>query len=203
LSTTEAAPGVSNNSTENLHMRLFLARGLVAIAWGAVFMAATHSVTAGVTAGAGVLLVLYPLIDVVGSVIDARSQQGSARQLLLADATVSTVAAVALGVAATGSVANVLAVFGIWAAITGAAQLVVALRRRALLGKQWPMLLAGGLSIVAGVAYLILSAGADPKLRPLVIYTVTGGVEFVIQAWLLARRRRHMSDPAAPIVSAS
>lgn len=196
MSTTDAtqtAPRVSINSTENLHIQLFLTRGLIAIAWAVVFAVATKSVTTGVAAGAGVLLVLYPLIDVVGCLIDARSQHGSARQLLLANAAVSAVAAVALGVAATGSVANVLAVFGVWAAVSGAAQLVVALRRRALLGNQWPMLLAGGLSIIAGIVYLMLSAGDDPKLRPLVIYTATGGIEFVVQAWLLMRRRRRLA----------
>jgi uncharacterized membrane protein HdeD (DUF308 family) len=196
MSTTDAtrtAPRVSINSTENLHIQLFLTRGLIAIAWAVVFAVAAKSVTTGVAAGAGVLLVLYPLIDVVGCLIDARSQHGSARQMLQANAAVSAVAAVALGVAATGSVANVLAVFGVWAVLSGAAQLVVALRRRALLGNQWPMLLAGSVSIIAGVAYLMLSAGDDPKLRPLAIYTATGGIEFVVQAWLLMRRRRRLA----------
>jgi uncharacterized membrane protein HdeD (DUF308 family) len=196
VSTTEATnktmPRISNDSTESMHAHLFVTRGVVAVGWAAVFAAVTGSGTAAVTVGAGILLVMYPLIDVVGCLIDARSQLGPARRLLLANVAVSAVAAAALGVAATGSVANVLAVFGVWAAITGAAQLVLALRRRALFGSQWPLLLAGGLSIVAGVAYLILSAGDDPKLRPLVIYTATGGVEFVVQAWLLARRRRRV-----------
>jgi hypothetical protein len=53
----------------------------------------------------------------------APDQSHEARSML-AGAAVSAVAAVALGVAATGSVANVLAVFGVWAAISGAAQLV-------------------------------------------------------------------------------
>jgi uncharacterized membrane protein HdeD (DUF308 family) len=187
--TNESRPRVSTHSPENLHIHLFLTRGLVAIVWAAVFAAATHSLTTAVTVGAGVLLVLYPLIDVVASLIDARSQQGFARQLLLAGAGVSAAAAIALGVAATGNVADVLVVFGIWAALSGAAQFVVALGRRAQLGNQWPMLLAGGFSIVAGVAYIILGSGGHPRLMPLVIYTVTGGVEFVVQAWLLARRR--------------
>jgi len=73
---------VSNHSTETQTgtrvVHVFLTRGLVAIAWAAVFAGASDSLTFGV----GVLLVLYPLIDVVGSVIDARGQQGSARQLL-------------------------------------------------------------------------------------------------------------------------
>jgi hypothetical protein len=89
-------------------MQLFLTRGVVAIAWAAVFAAVSDSLTTGLTVGAGILVVLYPLIDVVASLIDARSQHGSARRLLLAGAAVSAVAAVALGAAATGSVADVL-----------------------------------------------------------------------------------------------
>jgi hypothetical protein len=101
--------------------RLFFTRGLVAIAWAVVFAIAAHSLTTGV----GVLLVLYPLIDVVGSVIDARGQQGSARQVLEFNAAVSAGAAVALGIAATGDKGNVLAVFGVWALFAGGAQIVV------------------------------------------------------------------------------
>jgi uncharacterized membrane protein HdeD (DUF308 family) len=175
-------------------MQIFLIRGLVAVSWAAVFAAASESLTTGVTFGAGVLLVLYPLIDVVASVLDARSQRGSARQLLLGNAAVSAVAAVALGVAATGSVADVFAVFGVWAGLTGAAQLVVALRRRAQFGNQWPLLLANGVSVIGGVAFVLAAVTADdPKLRMLAIYAATGGTEFVIQAWLLARRRRRLA----------
>jgi uncharacterized membrane protein HdeD (DUF308 family) len=172
---------------------LFLTRGLLAIAWSATFAAASQSLTTSVTVGAGILLVLYPLLDVVASLIDARSQRGSARRLLLAGAAVSVAAAIALGVAATGSVADVLAVFGVWALVSGAAQLVVALRRRAQLGNQWPMLLAGGVSMLAGVACIIASAGAAPSLDNLVLYTASGGTEFIIQAWLLARRRHRLA----------
>jgi hypothetical protein len=50
------------------------------------------------------------------------------------------------------------------------------------------MLLAGGVSTIAGVAYLILAAGSEPRLTPLVLYTASGGIEFLIQAWLLVRR---------------
>jgi hypothetical protein len=35
----------------------------------------------------------------------------------------------------------------------------------------------------------------------LAIYAATGGIEFVIQAWLLARRRRRLAS-AAPVPSA-
>ena len=65
------------------------------------------------------------------------------------------------------------------------------------------MLLAGSVSLIAGLAYIILSGGADPKLMPIVLYTATGGVDFVAQAWLLARRRHRLATASNPVLSAS
>jgi uncharacterized membrane protein HdeD (DUF308 family) len=190
------------STSRTLH--LFLARGLIAIVWAAAFATTADSVTSGVTVGAGILLVLYPVIDLVASLIDARSQTRSARRPLLINSAVSALAAVALGVAATGTVADVFAVFGVWAGLTGAAQLVVVLRRRAQLGNQWPLLLANGVSVIGGVAFVLAAVAAnDPMLSMLAIYAATGGTEFVIQAWLLARRRRRMASTTIPSLSAS
>ena len=76
-------------------------------------------------------------------------------------------------------------VFGVWAALAGAAQLVVALRRRALLGRQGPMLLAGGVSVLFGIAFGTAAAVGHAMLIMLALYAATGGVDFIIQAWLL------------------
>jgi uncharacterized membrane protein HdeD (DUF308 family) len=183
-------------------MHLFLTRGLIAIAWAIVFMAVADSHTT-VTGGMGILLVLYPVIDVVACLIDAQRQHGPARQLLLANAAVSFIAAVALALAATGTVANVLVVFGVWAFLSGAAQLVVALRRRARLGHQWPLLIAGAGSVVFGVVFLVLATADRPTLRMLAAYALGGGLEFVIQAWLIARRRHRFAGTPAPSLGPS
>jgi uncharacterized membrane protein HdeD (DUF308 family) len=188
-------------STTEATSRTYITRGLIAIAWAIVFAVVADSVTTGVTVAAGILVVLYPLIDVAASLNDARSQHGSARRPLLAGAAVSAVAAVALAIAATGSVANVLAVFGVWALLSGAAQVVVALRRRAQLGNQWLMLLAGVGSVGFGIAFIIASTTTDPSLSMLAIYAAGGGIDFVVQAWLLARRRRRVAT-ADPVVTA-
>jgi uncharacterized membrane protein HdeD (DUF308 family) len=174
-------------------MQLYLIRGLVAIAWAALFAAVSDSLTTDVTVAAGILVVIYPLIDLVASLVDARNQRGSARRLLLAGAAVSALAATALAIAATGGVADVLAVFGVWALLSGAAQFVVALRRRAQLGNQWPMLLAGVGSVSFGIAYVIASTGTNPMLDMLAIYAAGGGIDFVVQAGLLAQRRRSLA----------
>jgi hypothetical protein len=114
-----------------------------------------------------------------------------ARRLLLADAATSTVAAIALGIAATGTAANVFAVFGLWAGLSGAVQLVTAIRRRAKFGLQWPTLLAGGAPCSSATR---ISSPQRVTIRTcacLAFYAAGGGIEFIIQAWLLERRRRH------------
>ena len=171
-------------------MRVFLVRGLIAIAWAALSAAVIGSATTTLTVTAGVVLVLYPLIDAVASLLDARNQHGPAQRLLFANAAVSTVAAIALGAAASQGLTHVIVVFGVWAALAGAAQLVVALRRRAQLGRQWPMLLAGGVSVLFGAAFILMAAAGNAMPAMIVVYAATGGVDFVIEALLLVRRRR-------------
>jgi uncharacterized membrane protein HdeD (DUF308 family) len=183
--------------------RVFLTRGLIAIAWAAAFAAVSGSQTTTVSVGAGILLVVYPLIDAVANLLDARDQQGSARRLLLANAAASTAVAVALAVAATASVTAVVAVFGIWAAVAGAAQLLVALHRRAVMGKQWPMRIAGGFSVVFGIGFILAAAVGHPKLNMVALYAATGGVDFVIEAWLLGRRRHQLAASRVSVVRAS
>jgi uncharacterized membrane protein HdeD (DUF308 family) len=91
----------------------------------------------------------------------------------------------------------------VWAAVSGGAQLVVVLRRRAQLGNQWPLLLADGVSVIGGVAFIIAAAVGQPTLSMLAIYAATGGVEFSLQAWLLARRRRRHLNGAVAAPSAA
>jgi uncharacterized membrane protein HdeD (DUF308 family) len=176
-------------------MRLFLIRGLVAIAWAIAFAAVSDSLTT-VTVAAGILLVAYPLIDVAASLLEARVRRGSTRRALLVNAAGSALAAGGLAIAATGSVADVVGVFGAWAVLAGLAQLVVTLRRRAALGPQWPLLVSSVGSVVLGIVYLAMAFGDDPQLHKLALYAAGGGAEFVIQAGLLARRRRR---PLAPV----
>ena len=65
------------------------------------------------------------------------------------------------------------------------------------------MLLAGGGSVILGLAFLIASTMADPMLSMLAIYAATGGIDFLIEAGLLARRRRRVAGSTTPVISAS
>lgn len=183
---TDAAPAEGRSSL----LRLYLGRGVLAVAWALAFAGAHEDVDAV----AITLLVVYPLIDAVSSLIDHRAlPDGSERRITAFNGVLSTLAAVAVGIAGAGGVAPVLHVFGAWAVVSGAAQVIVGLQRRGPeLGKQWPMLIAGGLSVLVGVFYNIQAAGDDPSLDVLSVYATGGGVFFIAQAALLGWKTRQL-----------
>jgi uncharacterized membrane protein HdeD (DUF308 family) len=172
-------------------IRLCLVRGLLAVLWAVLFSRA-HEVP---DARAITLLIAYPLIDAVSSLIDYRASVTRAyRRVIAFNGVLSTAAALALGAAALRGVAPVLAVFGAWAVFSGAAQLLLGLERRGSdLGRQWPMLIAGALSFLVGFLNVVQSIGATPMLDMLPVYATGGGVFFILQACLLSwrARRRH------------
>jgi uncharacterized membrane protein HdeD (DUF308 family) len=96
------------------------------------------------------------------------------------------VAAVGLVFAATSGIPATLRVWGVWAVLAGAVQLAVALRRRGL-GGQWPMILSGGISVLAGASFVAMASQDAPSLTNLAGYAAIGGVFFLVSAIRLGR----------------
>jgi uncharacterized membrane protein HdeD (DUF308 family) len=191
MSTNTSTPGTLTSTGERSSLlRLYLSRGILAVVWAVVFAGAHKTVDAV----AITLLVVYPLIDAVSSFIDHRAvPDGSERRVTLFNGVLSTLAAIAVGVGGAGGVEPVLHVFGTWAVVSGVAQVVVGVRRRGPgLGKQWPMLIAGGLSFVVGIFYNIQAVGDHPSLDVLSVYATGGGVFFIVQAGLLGWKARQL-----------
>ncbi|MBF6132089.1 DUF308 domain-containing protein [Nocardia otitidiscaviarum] len=185
---TTAARLDSNTERSSL-IRLYLSRGVLAVGWAIAFSAAHDTLNAV----AVTLLVVYPLIDAVSSLIDFLAvPEGSERRLTAVNGTLSAVIAIALGIAGTaGSAAAVLGAFGAWAVMSGAAQLAVGIYRRGpAWGNQWPTLISGGLSFLVGATYIAQATGDSPALNVLAIYATGGGVFFIVQAALLAWKHR-------------
>ncbi|RZQ61056.1 hypothetical protein [Amycolatopsis suaedae] len=163
--------------------RLYFVRFAFAIVWaGLLFVTKSQLGPLAVT-----LLVLYPLFDVVAAVVDARSSRaaGPVRGLLV-NIAISLLAAVGLAVACTSGLPAVLRVWGAWAIVAGLVQLIVAVARRAL-GGQWPMILSGGLSVLAGTTFVIGASAPDPVLTNVAGYAVLGGIFFLVSAIRLGR----------------
>lgn len=160
-----------------------------ALAWAAALLLATRA-TSDITTIVAVLLVAYPVFDLAAAVVDHRASGGiHARPLLHLNVALSGVAAAGLAVAAASGAPAVLRTWGAWAITAGAVQLVVALRRRRL-GGQWPMVLSGGISVLAGGGFAATAAGSDPALAGLGGYALLGGIFFLVSAIRLSRTRQ-------------
>jgi uncharacterized membrane protein HdeD (DUF308 family) len=178
------SPAAAGRSAPALR-RLYFVRFGFAIVWAALLFAdKSHLGALGIT-----LLVIYPLFDVAAAIVDARSSgaTGPVRSLQT-NIAISAVAAVGLAVAGASGVPAVLRVWGVWAIVSGAVQLIVGLgRRKRRMGGQWPMMLSGGISVLAGAQFILGASASDPKLTNVAGYAILGGIFFLVSALRLGR----------------
>ncbi|MCK2218450.1 hypothetical protein MF672_032340 [Actinomadura sp. ATCC 31491] len=181
MSAIAASPGISR--TASALRRLYFVRFAFAVAWAlALFTTAAHLGPLAVT-----LLVLYTLFDVAAAVVDARaSRAAGSPALLYANIAISLVAAAGVAVACASGIPAVLRVWGVWAIVAGLVQLVVGVTRRAM-GGQWPMIVSGGISVLAGAFFVAGASAAAPTLANAAGYAIPGGVFFLISALRLGR----------------
>ncbi len=162
-----------------------IVRALFALVWAVALVIAVGdkvpATTSDVPAGAALLFSSYPLIDVIASLVGSAAAETRALRI---NATISALAAVAIGAAALGSDAGAtLVAFGAWAAVSGAIQLGVAIHRRRAGGRQLAMIISGGLSTIAGVSFLVASGNGKAHLATLAGYMALGAVLFLLSAW--------------------
>ena len=164
--------------------RLYLVRFGFAIVWAALLVLAGAQLGAGAGGRGG----RSPLLVAAAAVADARAARSSSPSRgVYPTIAVSLVTAIALGTAAAAAdVPAVLRVWGAWAIVAGLIQLVVAITRRAL-GGQWPMMLSGGISVIAGTAFVLMAGAANPSLVNVAGYAALGGIFFLVSALRLGR----------------
>ncbi|MFF3442028.1 hypothetical protein [Streptosporangium sp. NPDC002721] len=181
MSTIAASPDISG--TASALRRLYFVRFVFAIVWAlAMFTTASELGPVAVT-----LLVLYPLFDVAAAVIDARaSRTTGSPTLLYVNVAVSLITAVGVGIACASGIPAVLRVWGAWAVVAGLVQLIVGVTRRKM-GGQWPMIISGGISVLAGTSFILGASAPDPTLTNAAGYAIPGGIFFLISALRLGR----------------
>ncbi|PWR10167.1 hypothetical protein DKT68_09835 [Micromonospora acroterricola] len=180
--TTLAAPGIFSTTASALR-RLYFVRFAFAIVWALVMLTTASELgPLAVT-----LLVLYPLFDVAAAVIDARSSRGTGSPVLLyVNIAVSLLTAIGVAIASTSGIPSVLRVWGAWAIVAGLVQLIVGVTRREM-GGQWPMIISGAISVLAGGSFVVMAGADDPTLTNAAGYAIPGGIFFLISAFRLGR----------------
>lgn len=179
--TTVTAP--SPTTTAPTLRRLYFVRFGFAIVWALVMFTTTKHIGPL----AATLLVVYPLFDAAAAFVDARASRATrSPNLLYANIAVSLLAAVGLAVADASGIPAVLRVWGAWAIVAGLIQLIVGVTRRAM-GGQWPMIISGAISVVAGASFIVGASAEDPTLANAAGYAVPGGLFFLLSAVRLGR----------------
>lgn len=181
MSTIAASPGISG--TASALRRLYFVRFAFAVVWALVMF--TTSSTLGPVAVT--LLVLYPLFDVAAAIVDAHASRISGSPALpYVNIAVSLITAVGVAIACASGIPAVLRVWGVWAIVAGLVQLIVGVTRR-VMGGQWPMIISGGISVLAGASFIVGASAANPTLTNAAGYAIPGGIFFLISALRLGR----------------
>jgi hypothetical protein len=170
--------------TRDAAQRIATIRAVFALIWAAAVVIAVGNrvphTDSDVPTAVALLLASYPLIDVTASIFS--STRGDTRVLRI-NAAISALAVAGVAIAAFGSdAAATLVAFGAWAAISGAIQLGVAIRRRRAQHRQLPMIVSGGLSIIAGVSFIAQAGSDDAHLATLAGYMALGALLFLLWA---------------------
>ncbi|MEV7087917.1 hypothetical protein AB0O07_18835 [Streptomyces sp. NPDC093085] len=204
-----ATPNTTLSGLRSLH----LIRVVFSLVWVTLVVTTSASLVSPdrPTAIAAVLLVVYPLWDVVATLLEHRmtsaaadaerdTERGTERGTSTdrAGTDRAGTANVALGLAATAgmviavfsTIGTALLVFGVWALLAGAIQLAVAVRRRRTVGAQWPMVISGGLSVFAGASFAVMSASATSDLSSVAGYSAFGAFWFLVSVIALSIRGR-------------
>ncbi|MGW5557483.1 hypothetical protein ACWER9_09705 [Micromonospora sp. NPDC003944] len=180
MTTIAASPGISQ--TASALRRLYFVRFAFAIVWAGVTIATAKEISPLAVA----LFVLYPLFDVGAAIYDLRSSRTGSPALLYVNIAVSLVTAVGVGIAGASGVPAVLRVWGAWAIVAGLVQLVVGVTRRKM-GGQWPMIISGGISVLAGGSFIAGASADNPSLTNAAGYAIPGAIFFLIAAIRLGR----------------
>ena len=174
----------------NALKRYYFLRAGVSVAW----ILAAIAVGAGNPLASGLLLVAYPAWDALANALDARANGGfAANPPQTFNLVISLVVAGAVLLALQTAPPRVLTVFGVWAGFAGLLQLIAGVRRWRAVGAQWPMVLSGAQSMLAGVfmiARSISGGGHPPAAVEIAPYAAFGAFYFLVAGVALALKGR-------------
>jgi uncharacterized membrane protein HdeD (DUF308 family) len=156
---------------------LYFVRFGFAIVWAVLLMVTAKSINPGAVA----LIIIYPLFDAGAAIVDYRSSGSSRPKALCVNMALSLLTAIGLAVVVGSGIPNVLRVWGGWAITAGIVQLIVAILRWRV-GGQLAMILSGGISVLAGTAFVLMAGGPNAALTGVGGYAILGGIFFLISA---------------------
>jgi hypothetical protein len=173
---------------------LYIFRIAFAAIWVTLVLVLSSSTTKSGSQGllVGVALGSYPGVDGLATFVDLRTARGSSVHWLLWSNLVAGIVA-AIGIVwLNGNLGAQVRAFGIWAIASGVIQLVLGVIRQSSFKGQWPMIISGGGSIVAGITFAGLAGTSAEGLPALAQYSIGGAIWYLAMVgWLIIATRIH------------
>jgi uncharacterized membrane protein HdeD (DUF308 family) len=137
---------------------------------------------------ATVLFIIYPAWDVLATLFDIRANPPASNKTpQYVNVVIGGVTTIGVALALQKGIPQALLVFGAWAILTGLIQLILGLRRRKDLGGQWPMIISGGQSMLAGTSFIVMANAPDQGITTLAGYAAFGAFYFLLSAFRLSK----------------
>jgi uncharacterized membrane protein HdeD (DUF308 family) len=70
-------------------------------------------------------------------------------------------------------------------------QLILGLRRKKFLDGQWPMIISGGQSVIAGISFILLAHDPTKGITSLAGYAAFGAFYYLLAAFRLSKTVNH------------
>ena len=164
--------------------KLYFTRAAFSILW-VILVAALAKTNVAI---ATILFIIYPAWDAAATFFDINANPPSANKTpQIINAGISIVTTIAVIIALQKGIPEALTVFGAWAFLTGLIQLILGIRRRKQFGGQWPMIISGGQSMLAGVVFIAMAHAPNQGITTLAGYAAFGAFYFLLSAIRLGK----------------
>lgn len=191
-STTESNMVLTNEAVESAKSfrRLYFTRTAFSVVW--IILVVTLAKTNDTLAT--ILFIIYPAWDVLATMLDIKANPPFANKTpQYVNAGISVLTTIAVIIALQKGIPEALMVFGFWAFLTGLIQLIMGLRRRKHFEGQWPMIISGGQSMLAGVFIFATSHTQNGGVVSLAGYSAFGAFYFLLAAIRLGKTIKKLS----------
>lgn len=181
-------PGItlSNEAVETARAlrTLYFTRAAFSIIWVLLVSAVAKTNTTVAT----ILFIIYPAWDAIATYFDIRANPPAANKTpQYVNAVISIITTIGVILTLQKGIPEALMVFGAWAILAGMIQLILGLRRRKEMGGQWPMIISGGQSMLAGAVFIAMAHAPKQGISTLAGYAAFGAFYFLLSAFRLSK----------------
>lgn len=185
-STNQAALSPQGEAVQTARslQKLYFTRAGFSIIWVVLVIALAKNNTGIAT----LLFIIYPAWDALATYFDIQANPASANKTpQYVNAVISIATTLGVTLALQKGIPEALMVFGAWAILTGLIQFILGLRRRKQLGGQWPMIISGAQSMLAGGAFIAMAHQPNQGITTLAGYAAFGAFYFLLTAFRLSK----------------